>query len=233
MASTDSPEISVIIPVLNESSGINSQLSHLSLIAQDARFDVLVVDGDPLGSTVDAIRDDRVQKHISAPGRARQMNRGAAAASGTILLFLHADTILPLKAFSLIDAALKDSRVVAGAFDLGIDSPRMLFRITERYVALRTRLTRVPFGDQAIFVRRDYFERIGGFKDIPIMEDVELMRRIKKQGNSIVIIPHKVLTSPRRWEKEGILYSTFRNWMMQVLYLFGVAPERIAKFYRS
>ncbi len=100
------------------------------------------------------------------------------------------------------------------------------------YVFLRTRLTRVPFGDQAIFIRKEYFERIHGYHDIPIMEDVELMRRIKKRGGRIVIIPKKVMTSPRRYEQEGILYCTLRNWMVQLLYALGASPERLVKWYQ-
>jgi hypothetical protein len=127
---------------------------------------------------------------------------------------------------------MEDNRFVAGAFDLGIRTDRKIFRITERYVALRTRLTRIPFGDQAIFVRREYFERIGGFKPFPIMEDVEFMARIGKRGDRICIIPDKVTTSDRRWTREGILFCTLRNWSLQLLYALGVGPERLAKFYR-
>jgi hypothetical protein len=124
------------------------------------------------------------------------------------------------------------TRHAGGAFDMGIDSERKVFRITERYVAWRTRLTRIPFGDQAIFVRRDYFERIGGYRDIPIMEDVDLMRRIRRRGDAICIVPEKVMTSARRWEKDGLVFGTLRNWMLQALYCCGVSPERLARFYR-
>ena len=101
------------------------------------------------------------------------------------------------------------------------------------YVFLRTRLTKVPFGDQAIFMRKEYFAGINGYRDIPIMEDVELMKRVKKRGDRIVIISKKVMTSPRRYEQEGILYCTLRNWMVQLLYAFGASPERLVKWYRS
>ena len=110
-------------------------------------------------------------------------------------------------------------------------APETPFRITEKFVFLRTRLTGVPFGDQAIFIRRAYFEKIGGYRDIPLMEDVEIMGRIKKRGDRIFIIPAKVLTSPRRWEREGIIFCTFRNWTMQMLYAMGVPPERLQKWY--
>jgi hypothetical protein len=125
-----------------------------------------------------------------------------------------------------------DSRYVGGAFDLGILSDRNIFRITECYVGLRTRITRVPFGDQGIFLRKEHFDRIGGYREIPIMEDVELMTRVRKAGGRICMIPAKVTTSPRRWEREGIVRGTLRNWMLQFLYFVGVPPERLARFYR-
>ncbi len=149
-----------------------------------------------------------------------------------MLLFLHADTLLPPQALRLIGTALADTGIVAGAFDLGFDTGKRIFRITEKYAALRTRLTRIPFGDQAIFVRRAYFEKIGGYAEIPLMEDVELMGRIRKRGDRICIIPLKVLTSPRRYEQEGILYCTFRNWALQLCYRAGVSPEKLIKWYR-
>lgn|SRR5574341_362041 len=229
----DHPDISIIIPVLNESEGINDAIGRLRSIVSGNEAEIIVVDGDPAGSTINALKDKRVIKTLSGKGRAIQMNKGAALASGRILLFLHADTMLPQNALVSITKYMKDGRFVAGAFDLGIQTNRKIFKITERYVALRTRLTKVPFGDQAIFIRREYFDRIGGFKPVPIMEDFELMSRIKKRGDRIRIIPEKAMTSARRWEKEGVLYATFRNWMLQLLYLAGVSPERLSRFYKS
>ncbi len=224
--------ISVILPVLNEAEGINDAIAGIYGQGPSDKVDVIVVDGDPRGSTVSAISDKRVITSVSERGRARQMNRGALLASGDILLFLHADTALPANALALIGAALEDPSLQAGAFDLGIRSERSLFRITEKYVALRTRLTRVPFGDQAIFIRKAYFKEIGGYCNIPLMEDVELMKRIRKRGDRISIIPDKVMTSPRRWEKEGVLFCTFRNWSLQMAFALGVPPKRLAKWYK-
>jgi GT2 family glycosyltransferase len=119
----------------------------------------------------------------------------------------------------------------AGAFDLGIESGRWIFRLIEKLVFVRTRATRIPYGDQAIFIRRECFETLKGFKDIPIMEDVEFMQRLKKSGYKISIIPQKVKTSSRRWEREGILYCTVRNWVLISLYSIGVKPEKLVKFY--
>ena len=224
--------ISIVLPVLHEAGTINTVITHLRDLQQNSSAELIVVDGDPAGSTLQAIRDDGIVQALSEPGRARQMNCGASLARGEILLFLHADTLLPRQALTRIATALSDTRFVAGAFDLGFDTKRNIFRLTEKYVALRTRLTRVPFGDQAIFVNRAYFETIGGYAKIPLMEDVELMRRIKKRGDRICIIPEKILTSPRRYEREGLLYCTFRNWALQVCYSAGVSPEKLVKWYR-
>jgi rSAM/selenodomain-associated transferase 2 len=224
--------ISVIIPVLNEAEGISGLISQLRDLEGGKDVEIIVVDGDPAGCTIKAIRDADVVTAIGGRGRAVQMNRGAALAEGDILLFLHADTLLPRNAFTRIQEAFQEPAYMAGCFDLGIRSARKIFRITERYVALRTRITRTPFGDQAIFIRREYFERIGRYMEIPIMEDVELMRRIRRRGDVICIIPEKVLTSARRWEREGILFTTFRNWMLQTLYCCGVSPKHLARFYR-
>lgn len=227
------PAISVVIPVLRETGGINDLIAHLRGIGSSHAVEIIVVDGDPSGRTIGAISDAHVVTAVCDPGRAAQMNRGAALAESDVLLFLHADTFLPPDGFARIAEALLDSEYVAGCFDLGIRSDQAMFRITERYVALRTRVTRIPFGDQAVFIRRDYFERIGGFADIPIMEDVDLMRRIRGRGDVICIIPEKVSTSARRWQREGVLLTTLRNWALQALYCIGVPPARLARFYRS
>ncbi len=222
---------SIIIPVLNEADRVNGVLGHLHELDHDGPVEIIIVDGDPHGGTISTIRNQKVTTALSGKGRARQMNRGASLADGDVLIFLHADTQLPQKALLRVAEAMNDKRCVAGAFDLGLDTPRTVFRITEKYVALRTRLTRIPFGDQAIFIRRDYFNAVGGYKDMPIMEDIELMSRIRKRGDLICVISDKVTTSVRRWEQEGILYCTFRNWALQLSYLMGVRPERLARWY--
>lgn len=227
-----SPDISVIIPVLNEAAGINDALTRLRAADDGSLREIILSDGDPAGGTLAAVRDPSVIPVAGPPGRGSQLNRGASRATGAVLLFLHADTSLPQDAFGRIRLALADPAVVGGAFDLGIASPRWYFRVTEQYAACRTRLTRVPFGDQAIFLRRDYFVRIGGYRDIPLMEDVELMARVRRSGGSITLIPERVMTSARRWEREGVLFTTLRNWTVQALYCLGVSPSRLARFYR-
>jgi rSAM/selenodomain-associated transferase 2 len=227
------PAVSLIIPVLDEAENISEIIQRIRELDADGAAEIIVVDGDPEGSTVNTIKDECVRTVISEKGRARQMNSGAALATGDILLFLHADTLLPSNAFGLIQAVMNDKGFVGGAFDLGFNTRRRIFKITEMYVFLRTRLTNIPFGDQAIFIRRLPFEQLGGYLDIPIMEDVELMKRIRKRGDRIRIIPEKVRTSVRRYEQEGIVYTTIRNWMLQLQYALGVPPERLVRWYKS
>lgn len=226
------PWCSLIIPVLDETALINTTIEHLHNLEENDELEIIVVDGDPEGKTLHAITYGDVRKTTSPRGRGKQMNEGASIASGSILLFLHADTALPPDALKLIAAAMQKTTYVAGAFDLGIKSERPVFRVIEFAASLRSRITRIPFGDQAVFIRKEYFDVIGGFKEIPIMEDVEIMQGIKKRGDKIVILPHKTFTSSRRWEAEGILYSTLRNWVLQILYFFGISPHKLSRFYK-
>jgi hypothetical protein len=128
-------------------------------------------------------------------------------------------------------AATTPKNVMGGAFNLSIDSNGLPFRVIEAFVRIRTRIIGMPYGDQAIFMKRKYFYEVGGYPDIPIMEDVALIRKIKKRGQKFIIIPASVTTSARRWETEGLLYCTLRNWVLLFLYSVGVSPEKIAKYY--
>lgn len=222
---------SVIIPVFNEEGILQHTLEHIRKLEGAESSEIIVVDGDPEGRTIGTIRDEIVIAITAPQGRGNQMNAGAALAKGTVLVFLHADTRLPHHAFTLIGSSLRNPSYGAGAFDLAISSPRPIFRLIERTASLRSRLTRIPYGDQAFFFRKDFFESLGGFASIPLMEDVEIMSRIKKRGERIVFIKQPATTSARRWEKEGILYCTLRNWFLISLYFFGVSPERLSKLY--
>ena len=226
------PAVSIIIPVLNEAAGINDLIAHLRSIDAEGSCEIIVVDGDPDGGTLKAIHDTSVVKVNSLQGRGRQMNEGAKIAGGNILVFLHADTELPREAVSLIAETLNNGRFVGGAFDLAIKSERFAFRLIESMASFRSRITAIPFGDQAIFIRKEYFHRIGGYKDIPLMEDVEIMQRIKKRGDKICIIRRKAMTSARRWENEGIVRCTLRNWLLQLLYYSGLSPSKLVKWYK-
>lgn len=166
------------------------------------------------------------------------MNAGAEAASGDILLFLHADTRLPDKAFDLVVEALATGLPLAGAFDLDIDTSGLSrgktlgLRVVVWFARLRSRLERKPYGDQGFFIARDDFRRLGGFPELPIMEDVAMHRRILSLGEDIVILPQRVRTSPRRWLKEGIVSRTLRNWRLRLKFALGVSAERLVADYR-
>lgn len=226
------PDISIIIPVLNEAEVINQSLQHLNKIIRGHICEVIVVDGNPSGNTIHSITGRNIKKIKGPPGRGTQMNVGAECASGNILLFLHADTLLPAKAIEHVISACSDPEVAGGAFDLGVDSNRFIFRITERYVFLRSRITKIPYGDQAIFLKKKIFDRMGGFNKIPIMEDIDLMRRIKHRGYKIRFISEQVKTSSRRWESEGVAYSTIRNIFLSSLFYLGVSPKSLKKWYK-
>jgi hypothetical protein len=129
--------------------------------------------------------------------------------------------------------AMTGSAYWGGAFNLGISSGKWIYRVIAGAASLRSRLTRIPYGDQAIFIRRDEFRNLGGYPVIPIMEDVALMRQIKNRGGKITIIPHPVETSPRRWQREGVVCGTLRNWLLLLAYFLGRSPEKLARYYRN
>ena len=227
----DEVTISIIIPVLNEKKRGIQVIDHLRRLQDDRALEIIVVDGNHKKTPRRFWDDRKVIALKSEKGRARQMNSGAKKARGDVLLFLHGDTFLPKNAAEQIRKVMKTKRYVAGAFDLGFDNHRWCFHIIAAVASMRSRITRIPFGDQAIFVQRNYFEKIGGFGDIPLMEDIEFMKRIKKRGDKIHIIPFKVTTSARKWEEDGLLYATLRNWLLQFFYYCGVSPEKLVRYY--
>jgi rSAM/selenodomain-associated transferase 2 len=224
--------LSIIIPVHQEAEIINQTLMCLQPAASSEDFEVIVVDGHPEGDTIKAIDGFDVKKAFAEKGRALQMNKGAALAAGDILIFLHADTYLKPGILDNIRPSLAAEDAVAGAFKLGIHSPGKGYRIIETVAFWRTRITRIPYGDQVFFFKSHFFRRLGGYAEIPIMEDVELMRRVKKSGEKTILLPTEVQTSNRRWEREGIVCCTLRNWAIMTLYMLGVSPRKLAKFYR-
>jgi rSAM/selenodomain-associated transferase 2 len=229
----DSIKFSIIVPVLDERERINQLIEYLNRLDAERNVEIVVVDGSLEKYTLSAIHSEEVIKISSETGRAKQMNAGASVARGEILIFLHADTELPPRALKKIDFLMEQGDHVGGAFDLGIKSDKFIFKVIGALSSLRSRLNRIPFGDQAIFIRREFFKKIGGYKEIPLMEDMELMRRIKKSGNKIRIFYDRAMTSPRRWEKEGVVYCTLRNWTLQALYFLGISPHKLIHFYKS
>ncbi len=224
---------SIIVPVFHEAERINDLIEYLSRLDPGENVEIIVADGSLERDTLRVIRSSHVIKISSEKGRAKQMNAGALVANGEFLIFLHADTELPARALKKIQSLMERREYVAGAFDLSIKSDKLIFKVIGTLSSLRSRLSRVPFGDQAIFIRKDYFDKIGGYREIPLMEDVELMRRIRKTGDKIWIFYDRVMTSPRRWEEEGVIYCTVRDWTLQALYLLGFSADKLARFYKS
>ncbi len=166
----------------------------------------------------------------SPPGRARQMNRGAAEAKSDVLLFLHADTLLPREAKDAIRDALRDPACVGGRFDVRFDRESLLGRVISAMMNLRSRLTGIATGDQAIFVRKTVFDRLGGYADIPLMEDIDFTARLRRMGR-IAALSATVVTSYRRWDACGPLRTILLMWTLRSLYWLGVSPHRLQDFY--
>ncbi len=225
------PSLSIVMPVLDEAAGIAAALEALApLRARGA--ELIVVDGGSADGTP-ALCGGRVDAvlHASA-GRARQMNAGAAAARGAVLLFLHADTRLPEHADRLIADGLRESRRSWGRFDVTIDGRSRWFAAIAALMNLRSRLTGIATGDQALFVTRAAFDAVGGFPDQPLMEDIELSGRLRRQGGAPLCLAERVHTSGRRWERHGVWRTIVLMWRLRLLYRLGVSAERLAREYR-
>jgi rSAM/selenodomain-associated transferase 2 len=221
--------ISIIIPALNESEGIAACLMPLQPL-RAAGHEIIVVDGGSRDETV-ALAQPLADKVIRAPrGRASQMNAGARIATGKVLLFLHADTRLPAEADRLIVEGMARSGKGWGRFDVRLSGRQSLLRVVERMMNRRSRLTGISTGDQAVFVRREWFDAIGGFPEIPLMEDVELSRRLKRLGSPLCLRP-PVITSSRRWEAKGILRTILLMWRLRLGFFFGENTDRLARRY--
>ncbi|MFQ5928123.1 MAG: TIGR04283 family arsenosugar biosynthesis glycosyltransferase [Acidobacteriota bacterium] len=226
--SASSTNISVIIPALNEAKAIGLALGSTRNCTGVER---IVADGGSVDKTVEVARSFGAKVVHSPRGRARQMNAGAEAAKGGLLVFLHADTRLPEGFDNHIRYIMNQSNAIAGAFELQIDAPSPGLRIIEQVANWRSRRLQLPYGDQAIFLRADLFREIGGFPDLPIMEDFEFVRRLRSQGQ-VVIAPAAALTSARRWQKLGALQTTLINQAVVLAFCLGVDPSRLARWYR-
>jgi rSAM/selenodomain-associated transferase 2 len=222
-------KLSIIIPVLNEGDGIAAaldELAHLRALGTE----VIVVDGGSRDATVERaqLRADRV---VLAPrGRALQMNDGAERASGDVLLFLHADTRLPAEADRVVLNGLDQSRRVWGRFDVKIDGRSRLLPVVAWLMRLRSRLTGIATGDQAIFVRREAFQTVGGFPAVALMEDIAICTRLKRLGRPLCLRAC-VTTSGRRWEKNGVLSTILLMWRLRFAYFLGADPKQLARQY--
>jgi rSAM/selenodomain-associated transferase 2 len=242
--------IAVIIPTLNEEQALPDTLQRTTTLGFD---DIIVVDGGSSDRTAEIVttlhvtRDASgvdshqppVTRHSSpvtlltaSPGRARQMNAGASHSQADILLFLHADTRLPDEARHAIERALDDPACVGGRFDVRFERDRGLAWLIARLISLRSRWSGIATGDQALFVRHEVFAQLGGFTDIPIMEDVDFARRLKHAGCTALLHAH-VVTSYRRWDRYGAFRTIVLMWTLRFLYWIGVHPNRLKNLYAS
>lgn len=221
-------KLSIIIPVLNEEASLSRLSSHLQSIRNQGH-EVVIVDGGSRDNTLALAYELADFVIVSKAGRAIQMNNGAAIASGDVFVFLHADTFLPDNAAQLICVAMNDNHW--GRFNVRLSSKRFVFRIIEHFINLRSCLTSIVTGDQAMFIERSLFETIGGFPEIALMEDVEISRRLKKTAQP-VCIKEKATTSSRRWESKGVVATVLLMWKLRLYYFFGMSPDKLQRLYR-
>ncbi|MFO1372212.1 MAG: TIGR04283 family arsenosugar biosynthesis glycosyltransferase [Candidatus Competibacteraceae bacterium] len=223
------PHTSIILPVLNEDMHSVACLHALQPLRAQA-CELIVVDGGSRDQTVALSKPLADLVIVSSRGRAAQMNAGAALARGEILWFLHADSLPPPDAVDLMRAALAEPNRHWGRFDVQLSGRQPLLQMVETLMNLRSRLSGIATGDQAYLVRREVFERIGGYPAIALMEDIALSRRLKRHGRP-VCLHQRIQTSSRRWERDGILRTILLMWRLRLAYFLGADPERLARLY--
>ena len=214
--------------MLNEAAAIASTLVALRRGAPDA--EIVVVDGGSIDASVEQAQPLCDAMIVASRGRARQMNTGARASHGDAIAFVHADTIVPPTFAADIASALSDSAAVGGRFDVELDDRAIPYRIIGAMINLRSRVSRTGTGDQAIFVRRAVFDRLGGFPELELCEDLEFSRRMKRAGR-VACLRARVTTSARRWNRDGVVRTVVRMWLIRAMYLLGVPPARLKRMY--
>lgn len=217
--------LSIIIPTLNEEDGIGATLDQIHRSDNCDNVEIIISDGGSTDRTIDIAARSHCRIVKGSSGRAQQMNRAARQAEGSLLLFLHADTRLPDDWFNVIRQIDK-----WGFFPLKLSGNNRLLRIIERAVTLRSRLTRIAGGDQALFFRRTYFDFIGGFSEIPLMEDINICKKARRTAKPD-ILPQPVITSSRRWESKGIVRTVVLMWFLRLAYFAGFSSERLHRIY--
>jgi rSAM/selenodomain-associated transferase 2 len=221
-------KLSAIVPMLNEERTIARTLSALRAGAPNA--EIIVVDGGSSDASVEQAAPLADQVITGPRGRALQMNAGAHESRGDALVFVHADTIVPATFADDIASALSNPAIVGGRFDVQLDSDRLPLRIIGAMISLRSRISRTGTGDQAVFVRRDVFDHIGGFPNLELCEDLDFTRRLKRAG-PVACLRSRVITSARRWTRDGIARTVMRMWLIRAMYLLGVSPARLKRHY--
>jgi rSAM/selenodomain-associated transferase 2 len=214
--------------MLNEAPAIADTLRALRRGAPDA--EIVVVDGGSTDASLATAQPLCDKVIVALRGRAQQMNAGARASHGEALAFVHADTIVPASFAADIASALSNPAVIGGRFDVKLDAANLPYRIIGTMISLRSRISRTATGDQAIFVRRDVFERLGGFPELELCEDLEFARRMRRAGR-VACLRARVTTSARRWNRDGVARTVLRMWLIRAMYLMGVAPARLKRMY--
>lgn len=228
MSDESAPRISFIVPALNEAACIRRAVE--TAIAAGA-WEVIVADGGSDDKTAQIASGAGARVIESPPGRARQQNAGAKAAGGDVLLFQHADNWCDPATGEQVRAALTDVNVQGGAFRQRIEADGILFRWLERGNAARVRFRKMAYGDQGIFLRRTFFEELGRFPEVPLMEDLLLMQQFRRRSRPVLLDgPHHV--SARRWQRHGVIRQTLRNWRILLAHRMGTSPEELARWYR-
>ena len=220
--------VSVIIPTLNEAENILHLLNYLKEL--DINLELIVADGNSTDNTVSVARQ-LCQVVSSSPGRGIQMNTGARAATGDVYWFIHADCRPHPDSLRAMKEILRDANIAGGGFEYSLDHPGFRFRLVEFLSNRKNRLLNWLFGDMGIFVRRDIFEAMGGYKQIPLMEDMDFSKRLKNYGK-IVILPQRMQTSARRWIEEGYTLNAIRSWTLQSAWSLGASEDLLARFYK-
>jgi rSAM/selenodomain-associated transferase 2 len=223
------PRLCIIVPVLDEADALAPWLASLQPLRRRG-VRLVIVDGGSNDATMDVARAHADITFRAPRGRASQMNAGAAACRADVLLFLHADTRLPEGADVLVLDAVAQGRVW-GRFDVRFNVRGAMLRVIARLMNLRSRITGITTGDQALFIRQDLFDVVGGFPEIPLMEDIAMSRELKRRGRP-ASLRAKVVTSARRWERNGIWKTIFLMWWLRAAYFFGADPARLAHIYR-
>jgi rSAM/selenodomain-associated transferase 2 len=223
------PRLSIVMPVLDEAERIGAALAALAPLRAQG-VEVIVVDSGSRDDTVARCEGQADAVIVSARGRARQMNAGAKAASGEALLFLHADTRLPSDALALIGNAL--SQQAWGRFDVRIDGRSRWLPVVAAFMNVRSRISGIATGDQSIFVRGEAFSAVGGFPEQPLMEDIEISKRLRARHGAPACLRARVITSGRRWDERGAWHTIVLMWRLRWLYWRGVSADRLAAAYR-
>jgi rSAM/selenodomain-associated transferase 2 len=223
-------QFSIVIPVLNEAASIGKALLRLREQTVHTQAEIIVVDAGSSDDTQSIAKAFGARVLTAARGRASQQNKGAAVAVGDVLLFLHADTVLPENALEDIARGFETSSAAWGRFDVRLDSDDVRLKVVAAMMNWRSRVTGIATGDQCIFVKREVFQRVGGFADLALMEDIDLSKRLKRVSPPLCVTS-RALTSARRWRANGVVRTVLLMWWLRFAYWIGISPQRLARWY--